>query len=147
MGIGDKTRAKHTAEFYSIMYSHALNHFYFIIQGATDSRKNPRKETGLRSFINNSEAWLTEGLQEAGQVTWPPLVATRWSSDRRPLVSPFGMVHREHASSLGGLTSSLYGCLVGLGGPASSRPLSGKPGRRRFGGANGSLALSELMLL
>ena len=109
--------------------------------------QNQRKEYGSRAFISNSETWLTEGLQEAGQVTWPPLVATRWSSDRRPLVSLFGLVRRERASRLGGLTSSLNGCLVGLGGPASSRPLSGEPGRRRFGGANGSLALSELMLL
>ena len=63
---------------------------------------------------------MTEGFQEAGQVTWLPQVATRWSSDRRPLVSLFGLVRRECASRLGGLRSSLYGCLVGLGGPASS---------------------------
>ena len=90
---------------------------------------------------------MTEKLREAGQVTSPPWWRLNGLGDRQPLVSPFGPVRRERASRLGGLTSSLYGCLVGLGGPASSRPLFGEPGRRRFGGANGSLALSELMLL
>ena len=90
---------------------------------------------------------MTEKLREAGQVTSPPWWRLDGLRDRRPLVSPFGPVRRERASRLGSLTSSFYGCLVGLGGPASSQPLFGEPGWRRFRGANGSLALSELILL
>ena len=58
---------------------------------------------------------MTEGLQEAGLVTWPPLVATRRSSDRRPLVSLFGLVRRKRASRLGGLPSDLLGPLLWSG--------------------------------
>ena len=88
---------------------------------------------------------MTEGSQEAVQVTLPPLVATRRSGSVTPGVSVRSS-RRKRASRLSSLASSLSGCLVSHGGPALSRPLLAGLAGDAFGGVNGSSALPELML-
>jgi len=66
---------------------------------------------------------MTEGSQEAVQVTWPPLVTAQRPSGLRPTVSLPGprvatRQSLERPSGLSSCASGLSGCLVLLGGPA-----------------------------
>ena len=82
MGEGDMTQAKPTADVYLLCTGTHLATILLIKTRRHRLSFKTQEKKRAREPLFQLGAWMTEGSQEAAQVTLPPLVATRRSSGR-----------------------------------------------------------------
>ena len=105
MGEGARHEQKPTADVYLLCTGMHLIQFYLTRQGTTEHfHTKPPEKNRAREPLLVLGAWVTEGSQEAVQVTLPPLMMARRSSVSDPCCPWL-----EQPGALSSLASSLLG--------------------------------------